>query len=78
MTKLRSRNASRISEVLPLETTETKKSVTGRPSENENVPMQVEGSVGQEESGTRVFLFNDNIIVIIQLRICLYRLRPLT
>lgn len=77
-TKLRSRNASRISEVLPLETIETKKSETGRPSENENVPIQVEGSVGQEESETKVFLSHDNTIVITQLRNCLYRLRSLS
>ena len=54
-TKLRIRNASRISEVLPLETTETKKSVTERLSENENAPMQVQGSVGQDENETKVF-----------------------
>ena len=76
--KLRSKNASRISEVLPLATTESKRSVTGRPSENENVPMQVEGSVGQDENETKVFLSRDNTILITQLRTCLRRLRTLS
>jgi len=53
-TKPRSQNGPRIYGARQLETTEIKKSGTGKPRERKNAQMQVEGNGAQNESETKV------------------------